>query len=222
MLANFIPIWFIHGMRGNSIYRILAAHPEVYWDSKSQIDKSVNSLHVSNNITSIDGIDLTSDIANRIGMWKKGYTTYHSCSMFIQPCFIDILRRWSTTDKLLFGLVNPCIPPVIKKQDTDIYQSNEDLGISAEAYKLIDPSRPHIWIHGSRNRLQLPYLYVEPSIEPSAYNLNIDNLFSTDYITFETEYFKLIAHFNLTSRLNAVRAFILLSLEREQYISNFI
>jgi hypothetical protein len=32
MLDNFIPVWYTHGMRGNAIYRILAAHPEVYWD----------------------------------------------------------------------------------------------------------------------------------------------------------------------------------------------
>ena len=59
------------------------------------------------------------------------------------------------------------------------------------------------------------------SSNPMAYNLNIDNLFSTDYITFETEYYKLINRFNLTSCLNRVRAFILLVLERENYISKF-
>ena len=67
----------------------------------------------------------------------------------------------------------------------------------------------------------MPILQYAPSTNPLAYNLNINNLFSTDYITFETEYFKLIAHFNLTSCLNDIRAFILLVLERENYISKF-
>ena len=25
-------IWYVQGMRGNAVYRILAAHPEVYWN----------------------------------------------------------------------------------------------------------------------------------------------------------------------------------------------
>ena len=101
-------------------------------------------------------------------------------------------------------------------------------GATCDKKKLLTlTDKPHIWLYGSLNRNYLSsnkssiHKYYEPSPHPLAYNINIDNLYSQDYLTFETEYYKLIKHFNLTSCLNRVRAFILLNLERDKYIVQF-
>jgi hypothetical protein len=204
MISNFISIWCNHGMRGNAIYRILSAHPEVYWDKYIHAgSKSQHPLHVASNITSIVGLP-DNDIADKIGIWKMGYATYHTASLVGGDQWMNVLHSWisnSTNNKLLlFGIINP---------------------YDRKLLKLIGTNKPHIQVYGKLDRLRMKVIEYKPSTNPLAYNLNINNLFSTDYITFETEYFKLIAHFNLTSCLNQVRAFILLVLEREDYISKF-
>ena len=211
-MDNFLAIWCNHGMRGNAIYRILAAHPEVYWPSKLKVywDKYAHEsgnllhpLHVSSNITSINGL-ADNDIADKIGAWKMGYATHHTASLVGSEQWSKVLYSWvsnSTNNKLLlFGIINP---------------------YDRKLTKLVGTNKPHIQVYGKLDRLGMEVKEYAPSINPQAYNLNISNLFSTDYITFETEYFKLINRFNLTSCLNQVRAFILLSLERENYISKF-
>jgi hypothetical protein len=221
MLDNFISIWYSHGMRGNAIYRILAAHPEVYWNTDNKLISSLNPLNIPSNVTSIENLAYGNSIATKIGIWKMGYTTYHSCSLFTQTCFTQVMYSWAhNRNKILFCLVNP----IVKNNDGIYivrYPTYKELGVSAKQYKLIDPSNPHIWVYGTRDRLNMPKTYFSPSTNPLAYNLNVDALFSKDYVTFETEYYKLIAHFNLTSCLNDIRAFILLVLEREEYIRKF-
>jgi hypothetical protein len=155
-------------------------------------------------------------------MWKMGYTTYHTCSIFTDNCFKEVIHNWahSNRNKLLFCLLNSNWTK-INMQVPITYPTRRYLGLTVKQYKLVKPSNPHIWVYGTRDRLNMPKNYFQPSSNPMAYNLNIDTLFSTDYITFETEYYKLINRFNLTSCLNRVRAFILLVLERENYISKF-
>jgi hypothetical protein len=208
MINSFIPIWSYHGMRGNSIFRILAAHPEVYWDKYAHAgSKLLHPLYVPSNITSIESL-ADNDIADKIGMWKMAYATYHTISSIRSPAFPTIIRNWaldfSKHRSLLFCYVNPV-------GDFNFVKN----------HKLFSMNKPHIQVYGKLDRLGMEVIEYKPSNNPQAYNLNIDNLFSTDYITFETEYYSLIAHFNLTSCLNDVRAFILLVLEREQYISKF-
>jgi hypothetical protein len=198
-------------MRGNAIFRILAVHPEVYWDKKFHANRDPaypSPLDIPSNITSIVGL-AANDIADKIGMWKMGYATYHAASLVGEGQWMDVLHSWmsnSTNNKLLlFGIINPC--------DRKVRNNNRALSIIT--------NKPHIQVYGKLDRLGMEVIEYKPSTNPQAYNLNIDNLFSTDYITFETEYYKLINHFNLTSCLNKVRAFILLVLERENYISKF-
>ena len=218
MISNFISIWCNHGMRGNAIYRILSAHPEVYWPSDPKVygDKYayeesstlLHPLYIASNITSIVGL-VDDDIADKIGIWKMGYATYHTASLVGGDQWMEVLDNWvsnSTNNKLLlFGIINP--------RDRKVRNNNRARSIIT--------NKPHIQVYGKLDRLGMKVIEYKPSSNPLAYNLNIDALYSTDYITFEAEYYKLINHFNLTSCLNRVRAFILLSLEREDYISKF-
>ena len=46
-------------------------------------------------------------------------------------------------------------------------------------------------------------------------------MYSKDYYEFEQEYFNLVHYFNLDSKLNAVRSFILLNLERQELMAKY-
>ena len=57
-----------------------------------------------------------------------------------------------------------------------------------------------------------------PFLPKEAIVVTIDKLMSKDYDTFLSEYLKLVLEFNLTARINSVRAFILMWLERQERI----
>jgi len=217
-------------MRGNSIYRILAAHPEVYWNPAFQkssheiiqhpldLPETVSSFNASTDLVldeekehSINNMPYMQDC---IPYLQFAYTTYHTAGYIGGPITNKMIKAWIISkaylDKKLFLM---CHPP--KK-----YRSYRITTYQPESLLTLD-DKPHIWLYGTTDRFNMGKIYFKPSPHPLAYNLNIDALYSTDYATFETEYYKLIAHFNLTSCLNRVRAFILLSLERDNYISKF-
>jgi hypothetical protein len=206
---KFITIWYEGGMRGNSIYRILAAHPEVYWNPKFQlstIETIAHPLDLPEQVTAFNIVSNSSSDANLLKVVGKdiyvfAYSTYHCCCMKDDINFYKIIEAWAPSND---GTILFCCQ----------HRKHKNLN------KL--PNKSFIWVYGNKNRVKWNNEYYEPCVHPFAYNLNLDALYSTDYLTFETEYYKLIAHFNLTSRLNRVRAFILLSLEREQYIKKWL
>jgi hypothetical protein len=221
-----IIIWYFVGMRGNSIYRILAAHPEVYWNSTLQLASQEILQHPLDLPETVSGFNAPDEITtdaekkgyflNGINYLQFAYTTYHSTAGTIGwESTNEMIKAWITSksylDKKLFVICHPAKKYKILTKNAHLYYSS----------LLPLDNKPHIWVYGTTNRLKINKIYFKPSPNPLAYNLNLDALYSTDYSTFETEYYKLIAHFNLTSCLNRVRAFILLSLEREKYISKF-
>jgi hypothetical protein len=207
-----IIVWYLMGMRGNSIYRILAAHPEVYWNPTVQLSSHEMLQHPLDLPETVSGFNAMHSDKNgfikSVPYLQFGYTTYHAVGFIGDSNTNKMLKAWITSnsylDKKLFLLCHPA----------SFYET------TAESLLTLD-SKPHIWLYGTRDRLNMPKVYINSSPNPLAYNLNVDALYSTDYSTFETEYYKLIAHFNLTSCINRVRAFILLSLERDNYISKF-
>ena len=213
-----IIIWYWPAMRGNSIYRILSAHHETYWNpilQQSSHEMLQHPLDLPESAAGFNSPDPSKNATGLIGninYLQFAYTTYHTTGRIDMDNVntYKAIKAWiaskSYLDKKLFVMCHP-----------------------AEMYKGYDPSeslltladKPHIWLYGTIYRLGVDKHYINPSPNPLAYNLNVDALFSADYITFETEYYKLIDHFNLTSCINRVRAFILLSLERDNYISKF-
>jgi len=61
-----------------------------------------------------------------------------------------------------------------------------------------------------------PYTGNPPFLPKEAIIVTIDKLMSKDYDTFLSEYLKLVLEFKLTPRINSVRAFILMWLERQE------
>jgi hypothetical protein len=209
-----IIIWYAQFMRGNSIYRILAAHPEVYWNpyiQKVSEEFIEHPLDLPEQVAAFNIVSISSSDVDLLKVLEKSlyafaYSTYHTLA-YIDNNINTLIKEWiiskSFLDKKLFLIKHP-----------KYYKHSPDDLLALD-------NTPHIYVYGTLNRLKEPIKYYPPSLNPQAYNLNLDALFSKDYITFETEYYKLINHFNLTSCLNRVRAFILLVLEREDYISKF-
>ena len=199
-------IWFNSGMRGNSIYRIIAAHPEVFWNEHVSLNSEEFTSHPLDLPDSIANMfpPLNYDINKKVNKWQFSYSTYHTISFVDDDKYLQVVKSWieskSYIDKKLFSASH-----------VDFFKYN---------LMSID-DKPHIWLYGTCNRLGRDLVYYQTSPNPLAYNLNIDALYSQNYETFEAEYYKLINHFNLTSCLNRVRAFILLNLERDKYISKF-
>jgi hypothetical protein len=46
-------------------------------------------------------------------------------------------------------------------------------------------------------------------------------LYSKNYEEFECEYYKIINYFNLTTQINRVRAYILVTLERQNFFQKY-
>jgi len=209
MLDKLMVLWYSPGMRGSAIYRILAAHPEVYWNPNFQQMTPEFIAHPLDlpELQTVFNIDAYAHRRNKLNNWKFSYCSYHTVGYFRNPSVKLLINEWISSkayiNKYMF-----------------IYNHGKHANPTDDNLLMLD-SKPHIWLYGTRNRLNMPKEYYKPSPSPLAYNINVDALYSTDYSVFETEYYKLVAHFNLTSCINRVRAFILLSLEREAYISKF-
>lgn len=209
-----IIIWYWPAMRGNSIYRILSAHHETYWNpilQQSSHEMLQHPLDLPETVSGFNSPDASKNatgLIENINYLQFAYTTYHTTGRIDMDNVntYKVIKAWiaskSYLDKKLFVMSHPA----------DMYKDSSLLTLD---------DKPHIWLYGTIDRLGIDKHYIKPSPNPLAYNLNLDALYSTDYVTFETEYYKLIAHFNLTSCITRVRAFILLSLEREAYISKF-
>ena len=58
-----------------------------------------------------------------------------------------------------------------------------------------------------------------PSSNPFVFNIDVYKLYSEDDLIFESEYQKIVNHFNFTSNIDRVRSFIKLYLDRERSIT---
>jgi len=209
MLDKLMVLWYSPGMRGSAIYRILAAHPEVYWNPNFQQMTPEFIAHPLDlpELQTVFNIDAYAHRRNKLNNWKFSYCCYHTLGYVRNPSVKLLINEWISSkayiNKYMF-----------------IYNHGKHANPTDDNLLMLD-SKPHIWLYGTRNRLNMPKEYYKPSPSPLAYNINVDALYSTDYSVFETEYYKLVAHFNLTSCINRVRSFILLSTERDNYISKF-
>lgn len=63
---------------------------------------------------------------------------------------------------------------------------------------------------------------IDPIFEKNVINVDVDNLFSDRYEKFEKEYLSLCKSLNIFPQINSVRAFILLWLEKQKRLSEFL
>jgi hypothetical protein len=206
------PILFSYGMRGNSFCNILQAHPEVYYLPDNSLYKSdsyfkasqYDSLATEDELCVIYGLGTYTDIYR--------YASFNNARNRMNNLENTALLPYVTEkhyDKLLFMVthytpeeaVRPSIDKIIKK----LYNSD----------------KPFVHMYGTLNRPLFPNVYIEPLSMSTAFNVNIDMLYSTNYNNFESEYIKIIKYFKLTSQIDRVWIYILKTLKIQESLRKY-
>ena len=211
-----IPILAAQGMRGHALYRILASHQEVWWDSSimnedkksnySSLEYPVHDLswkcprttrsNTVNYITAHTAMFITKELSDKSLQHIKNYYTTNSnliCYVYMHAELIKYMNR-----------------PYIY-----IYTSNLKKHFTQRSYWFKQDMRKHFEEYDKYHQK----LMTIPSTNPLAFNIDIHKLFSKDEQIFELSYKRIVNHFNFTSNINDVRSFILTYLEREQSVS---
>ena len=207
------PLIAPHGFRGHCVYRILASHKEVWWDS------SIMNWDKKPNYSPLCYPEKGSWVDTRLDRNEKAnYITAHT-TMYNSRSFpkyptqhvIDYYNNQGSlqsfiycTLDFIYHMYRPCVwlytsdmhaivkqRPLLFKKDYIIH-SNE---YAKDRLKLM--RNPH----------------------SNAFNIDIHKLFSTNDDIFESEYMNIVNHFNFTSNINDVRSFMLTYLEREQSVA---
>lgn len=220
---------FFAGLGGQIVTRILSTHPECYWTEKWN-NTSEPDLKPTQFPDTISGFDLISPDVNTM---KDEYGRAPGGLGFMPPV------RYMTTQTEKTRVVKESIKHIlnsIKTVDSSLYvwiHTHPYLYDSdQESPNFSDLKRPFVYLWASEEcvftQLRDKDFHIKnnsklrpPCSNPLAYNLDVSQLFSKDYAKFEAEYIKLCTHFNFTSRLDSVRAFILRYLERQEYIAQF-
>jgi len=209
-----ILIFYSHGFRGHAVTRILSCHPEAHWEPKW----SSGNLEHDNPLSfpeSVSGFNfyIPSDIS-----LKKASTFVHT------GAYLEIGQNDKTLTKNILSVYN--LSKLLKDTKSDKYIFlNTHPHQNAVGFEKVE--RPKKVILYSKSHLDPRYsLWTDKKLnslspQENALNIDIDKLFSADYIEFEDEYLKAVTYFDFTPRINAVRAFILRYIERERYISNY-
>jgi len=191
---NFIIICFDAGMGGSALLRILISHKEIYnnpkYLSQNEYDDPIRYPD------SIEGFNMQWD--HRLSFKEQHLACAH----------IDFYTPWGNKYEKLeeyFKIVSENRIAVLKTHDFSIINRF--------------PSTQIILIEGEmleRGTILNSLTDLSEYKENNVFRININNLFSYDYDTFLNEYLRLVRKFNLTPRINSVRSFILLWLEKQK------
>ena len=183
-----IIIEYIRGSAGNLVGRIIASDNKFYWDHDMN-----NSYEYESN-----------PIKWPKGDYKARANTCESRYGFFDTTITSVEGRNS-------------ILKAMKSKKLYIFRLNSSLRHLNNNIKIIR-------IVGINNRNNRPSLYTTHSVKefykpikhPNTYNLNINNLTSTDYNIFKKEYIGLCNNLNLTPNIEEVRNFILIWKDKQK------
>ena len=190
------PIIYPAGTRGHSVCRILQTHQEYDNASLQVTEDQCEYLDFCDNQSYNRKLTHASfhDINNKIVNSNTSIEKYIENKLYKNSLLFHIapVGSWNTDDNF---------NNIIEK----LYYSD----------------KVYIYLYGTVDRPYFNKRTYLPIQRPNVYNININNLYSKDYYQFEQEYFSLIHYFGLESKLNAVRSFILLNLERQELMSKY-
>ena len=206
------PILFSYGMRGHSFCNILQAHPEVYYLPDNSLYKSdsyfkasqYDSLATEDELCLIYGLGTYNDIYR--------YASFNNLRNKMNNAQHTALLPYITEkhyDKLLFMVTH--------------YDLKETPGLYIDRIieKLYNSDKPFVYMYGTLNRPLFKPTYIEPLNMPTAFNVNVDMLYSTNYNNFESEYNNIIKYFNLTSQIDRVWVYIVKILKIQESLHKY-
>lgn len=203
------------GMRGHALYRILASHQEVWWDS------SIMNYNKKSNYSSLEYPKeniWTNPVFNR--PYTIDYITAHTtmfCDRQLPRVSLNHINNYYKTSNLSSYLylhadfIDYVNRPYIYVYTSDLRKHFDNRSVW---YKRDMRNHPEEY-----NRYRQKLMNT-PSTSPLAFNIDITKLFSQNEQIFSIEYIKIIHHFKFTSNIQPVNNFINRYLERERSISS--
>lgn len=201
---NFIIIFFNPGMGGSSLLRILIGHKELYHSFKN-----------------LGQSDYDDPLRYPDSCEGFSYQFPHLLTMKEQHlacAHVGFHTPWDYT-------INPIDQDQKIKEDFREYFSlvaqGEKIVIKTHRFDLYDKFKKSRCIFVVQDTflkrdINAPRSGNPPFLPPDVFKVDTNKLMSKDYDTFLTEYLKLVFEFDLTPRINSVRAFILLWLEKQE------
>lgn len=194
---NFIFITFLYGYAGNTLNRVISASPEIYWDGDSIAYPD-----------DIGGFPVVYD--DPAAPHFATFTEQHLCCTHTETDFMYPDGRRHRIIELLEICKNNVFP---------------DKKLCINSHNSFDLAEKHtkisiVNIHGNAPTFRYFIKPMETHVAPIPYsnviNIDVNEIFSKDYDTFELSYLYLCNNLNITPQTNRVRAFILLWLERQE------
>jgi len=201
------------GMRGHALYRILASHQEVWWDS------SIMNYNKKSNYSSLEYPKeniWTNPVFNRPHTidYITAHTTMFCGRQLPRVCLNHINNYYKTSNLSSYLYLHADFIDYINRPYIYVYTSDlrKHFDNRSVWYKRDIKNHPEEY-NKYRQKLMS-----RPSDSPLAFNIDISNLFSDSEESFKTEYERIINYFNFTDNRFAVRSFILTYLQREQSV----
>ena len=190
---NFIIIFFQFGSGGSSLYRILTSHRELYHSFKNanQVDYDDPIRYPD----SIEGFCIQPD--HKLSFKEQHIACAHvDLHVLHNPynSFLEYIRIIKEGKTVVLRSHNFSLYEKFKNCRCIFIVENEPLDRFTISNKLGNPE------------------YIPEEV----YIVNISNLMSKNYDTFLEEYLKIVFELDLTPRINSVRSFILMWLERQE------
>ena len=189
---TFVFVDFAYGYGGNTLSRIIAASPEFYWDGDSV-------LYPDKGYSIIEDPEPYPHFASPI---EQELCCTHTPDDFMYPDNKPTrVRDLFLLHKKYIQLKKFCIRS--HNIDThELFPNNTVVRIFGK--------EPTFRFFESTDR------YLQPIYVDNVINIDVNEIFSKDYDTFESSYLYLCNNLDITPQTNRVRAFILLWLERQE------
>ena len=190
--SSFIFVDFEYGYGGNTLSRIIAASPEFYWDGDSV-------LYPDKGYSIIEDPEPYPHFAGPI---EQELCCTHTSDDFMYPdSKPSRVRDLFLLHKKYLKSKKFCIRT--HNRDThEIFPKNTVVRVSGK--------EPDFRFFKPTGR------FLCPVDSPNVINIDVNEIFSKDYDTFESSYLYLCNNLDITPQINRVRAFILLWLERQE------
>jgi hypothetical protein len=189
---TFVLVEFSHGYGGNTLSRVISASPEFYWDGDP-------TEYPDEGYAIIIDPEPHPHFANPI---QQELCCTHTFSDFMYPEFkklrvMEFIRNYSKN-------IHP------KKFCVRSHNGNTHEIFPKNTIVRISGKEPDFRFFKSTDR------YKKPKQLPNVINIDVNEIFSKDYDTFEASYLDLCTKLDITPQTNRVRAFILLWLELQE------
>lgn len=200
---RFVIVFFKQGMAGTSVLRILLCHKEFSYSSKylGQLDYD-DPIRFPD---SVEGFEVQTD-------HNLSFTEQH-----LACAHLGFYTPW-LSDKYVEDAY----------EYLRLIKQNKFLALKTHLTHLYDKYKncKCVFLYATNKDFQrsiscnIDYEFYK-KIPDETFNIDVSRLFSSDYEEFLDEYLKIVYEFDLTPRINSVRSFVLLWLERQKRLNNF-